>query len=162
MAFSSQTCHPSLLESSLCGPQCPLINKCQACPLTLLLPCFGSHKTKLLTTSFLLLQQWPLNLRRLSLIVVEILGNPARSTSFVMCFCQVTFFTTLSIFVYAPLSRDCAYVQTVDPYTRSISTVALKYPIFRPSESPDFHIILSLWSAGYNDYKILNHSICIE
>ena len=40
----------------------------RACPPTLLLPCFGSHKTKSLTTLFLLLQQWPTNLRRLSLI----------------------------------------------------------------------------------------------
>ena len=29
----------------------------RACPPTFLLPCFGSHKTKSLTTSFLLLQQ---------------------------------------------------------------------------------------------------------
>ena len=53
-----------------------------ACPPMLLLPCFSSNKTRSLTTSFLLLQQWPLNLRCLSLIEVKILGKPARSTSF--------------------------------------------------------------------------------
>ena len=36
----------------------------QACRLTLLLPCFSSHKTKSLTASFWLLQQWSLSLIR--------------------------------------------------------------------------------------------------
>ena len=50
-----------------------------------------------------------------------------------------TFFTTLSICVYAPsnfLARDCVNVQAVCPCRRTVSTVALKNPIFRPSKSP--------------------------
>ena len=59
ISFSSQPCHPSLLASSLWGPWCPPPAHRQnvgGCPPTLLLPCFSSHKTKSLTTLFLLLR----------------------------------------------------------------------------------------------------------
>ena len=72
---------PQLTPNGSLSPANPVIHRCwqavsadpgstssistnvRACPLMLLLPCFSSHKTKSLTTSFLLLQQWPLKLK---------------------------------------------------------------------------------------------------
>ena len=51
----------------------------------------------------------------------------------------VTFFTTLSIFVYAPsnfLSRDCVSVQAVDSYRRTVSTVACKVQSLDHQKAP--------------------------
>ena len=58
LSFFSQPCRPSLPASSFWGPRCPPLADQQTCELVLrLLPCFGSYKTRSLTTSFVLLQQ---------------------------------------------------------------------------------------------------------
>ena len=77
LSFSGQPCHPSLPASSLWGPRCPPQADRQMCePVLWHSFCHASvpTKPKSLTTSFLLLQQWPLNLEHLSLNVVKLLG----------------------------------------------------------------------------------------
>ena len=124
-------------------------------------PCVGVHKSTSLMSSFLLLQQCPACLVRLTWIVFVIGGRWPYSWCLVGCCRQDLFKIARSILVQLPssfFSSRFVSVHVMQPYSSIDVTAAWKKLCFILSVRSDFHVIDSLLIAVHAFVNLVSMS----